>query len=190
MKSTIIPVNGTEYQGYIESRVMVIPGETIATQRTTLKAMEPPRGADGAIAMLVTFAAEGTLSSAAVTPTVDVFFWRDAENSDENGTTIFLPGLDATLADTFTVPTADGTTTATLTVNSNKRFTVGDTVYVTGVGYYEVTALTGTTVITVVNNAATGNSNAGVTAASGVWATIVPATGPRAGRWMQASALT
>lgn len=190
MKSTIIPILGTNYQGFVESRPLMIVGTTIATLRKTLKVMEAPRGADGAVAILVTRAAAGTLSSAAAVPTADFFVYIDDDASDENGTTILLPGVDAQLTAQFTIPAADGVTTADITVDSNKRVAVGDTVYITGIGYFEVTVVTSTTTITVVNNGATGNTGAGGTAAIGAWVTIVPATGPRAGRWMQLSAIT
>lgn len=185
-KKEIVRIAGTNHTIYADPIFAVLTGTTNAPY-ASLKAIDAPRGSDGPIAILITRAAAGTLSSSATCPTRDHFVWINDDASDEDGSTILIPGLDATLTDTFTIPTADSTTTANVTVDSTEHLAVGDTVYITAIGYFVVSSITSTTVFVVTNDGATGNTGAGGTAASGAFVTRVPATGPKAGRWMLAT---
>jgi hypothetical protein len=190
MKTVIKRIQGTDYTCNVDPSTIVLVSATAAILYKSLKSIEVGRGASGQTALLITRAAAGTLSSAAAVPTGKVYIWIDDDASDENGTTILMPGYAAVLGDTFTIPTANGTTEAVLTLTSTEGLAVGDSFYITGIGTFVISEITSTLLAKATNDGITGNTSAGGTASAGAFVTVVPATGPKAGRWMALSAVS
>lgn len=65
--------------------------KTNVTDYAGLKAYDPPRGQDGAIAFVIDRDAAGTALSTAALPRALIYVWIDDDLSNDNGTTILRP---------------------------------------------------------------------------------------------------
>lgn len=90
------PGTATERLAYRETKIRCIVA-TGSFNVAELRAYLPPRGADGALTLLINRAAAGTLQSAATPPTGKLYVWVDDDDSADNGTTIIHP-ISATAA--------------------------------------------------------------------------------------------
>jgi hypothetical protein len=191
-KTSQIRFSGVTYTLYSLEHEGVSPKQG-SLDFIALKLFPPPRGADGDIRSLMVRSAPGTSTAPATPPTAKLFAFIDNDASPENGTTIFVPGYNATLTGAFTVPAADGVTLATATVGDTSSLHAGDPVYIgsgTTVGLFSISAITSATTFTCTNSGAVGNSAPATVIPVGSFVTRTPATGPIPGRWMQLTTLT
>lgn len=84
------PGTATLRKRYCETLIRA-HGETGGLDYAGLKAFDPPRGKDFAIAILINRAAAGTAQSPASLPAAIFYTWIDDDLSDDNGTTILRP---------------------------------------------------------------------------------------------------